>query len=461
MNTMLAAGLSNPYTVAGSPAAARTLLCITVFLLTGIPRASIKVGPIPFYLIDLFIALTLYYAFRTRASGLPRGPFTTYILAITLFAVLGECGAAIYSGDIVRPIYALTRTLLAISLAFSVPRIIRTPEDMSAVIRAASIGIGLTAFLMVLSSLALTRPFVANYVFSISWLEPASGSALRQLLPVDTSIRGRSLVGVSILSGAFINAFWPLIALSLRLPSTRGLWRNIALACSVVAPFGIIMSYSRGAILGLILVVCGLFFFGSERSRSSVLAGAFLTLLVFNAVGWDSDVFYFERVVERTTAAFNEPYKDEREWERIYAYSQPFEHALDNPTFLLVGEGTSINKTGIAAQQRGQATHAVFAMAYYSYGMVAALTYVLLVIVVFLRLFRETSRARPPGMVSPLYYQALFAGFLGISTWFLFGHAAISTPRGAMLLFVFLGLITAMRNVELWEINSSFRHYYR
>lgn len=461
MNTALATSLTSHPAVAANQLRARALLCVTVFLLTGMPRLSVKFGPLPLYVIDLFIALSFYYAFKIRQEKRLALPFTGFIALIALFAFLGEVGAATYSGDIVRPVYALARTLLAISLALSVPRIIRTTEDLSILVRAAALGIGLSAMLMILSSLPGSRALVASTVFSIAWLEPSANAAAAYAELGDMGTRGRSLIGVSILTAAFINAFWPLIALSLRLPSLQGRWRYIFLAVSLAAPFGIVMSYSRGAILGLIFVVAGLLFFGSGRARSGVMAAVMVALVVFSTIGWQSESFYFERVVTRTSAMFTDPHTDEREWERLYAYSQPFSHALENPEFLLVGEGTSIHKTGVSGEQRGKATHAVFAKAYYSYGMVAAVTYVLLIASVFLYLLREVSRPRPAGMVSNYFYQALFAGFLGLLSWFMFGHAAVSTPRGAMLMFLFIGLVRSMRNVELWEINTFYRHLYR
>ena len=228
----------------------------------------------------------------------------------------------------------------------------------------------------------------------------------------------------------------------------------MALYCSILAPFGIIMSYSRGAILGLILVVGGLTFFGSGRSRSVILVAIVGALVVFNAVGWDSRAFQFERVMERTEAIFEDPYADERESERIYAYTEPFAHLLDNPQFLFVGEGTSIGKTGYRSEQADKANHAVFAQAYYSYGMVAAFVYIMLIFSAFLYVVRNIMRRRPFRMLTPFYYQALFASMLGMLPWFIFGHAAVSTPRGAMLFFLIFGLIAALRQVEYTELHE-------
>ena len=306
---------------------------------------------------------------------------------------------------------------------------------------------------MISSSLPGLRGVVASTIFSIPYLEPAAASTVAYYTQfLDQAARGRSLVGVSILSGAFINMFWPLIALLVRWPTTSIRWKNGALICSVLAPFGIVMSYSRGAILGSILVLVGLGLFGSGRTRTVVLVSALGALLVFNQVGWESSSFRFERVAERTQAMFTDPYSDAREAERIFAYSEPFSHVLDNPQFLLMGEGTSIGKTGYTGEQASQANHAVFAQAYYSYGMLAAIAYVLLLLSAFYYLVRQITRRRPYPLTSTLFYQALFASLLGMLPWFAFGHAAVSTPRGAMVFFLLMGLIASLKQVEYLEV---------
>jgi uncharacterized membrane protein (DUF485 family) len=45
----------------------------------------------------------------------------------------------------------------------------------------------------------------------------------------------------------------------------------------------------------------------------------------------------------------------------------------------------------------------------------------------------------------------LFVVLIGFSSWFAFGHAAVSQPRGAMLMFFVFGLVTVQRNIYLFE----------
>jgi len=47
---------------------------------------------------------------------------------------------------------------------------------------------------------------------------------------------------------------------------------------------------------------------------------------------------------------------------------------------------------------------------------------------------------------SGLYAQALLAALSGFLSWFMLGHAAISQPRGAMLLFLVFGMVASLPN---------------
>ena len=90
------------------------------------------------------------------------------------------------------------------------------------------------------------------------------------------------------------------------------------------------------------------------------------------------------------------------------------------------------------------ADHAVFAKAYYGYGMIAAAAYALLLLAALLYTYGKVRVARMhPGFMA-LYPQALFASLLGFLPWFIFGHAAVSQPRGAMLMFMLLGMIASL-----------------
>lgn len=407
---------------------------------------GLKFGSLPIYVVDILVAITFYHATKIPTLTQNINPFSGKIKAILFFAILSELLLIATYGQVLLPAYILTRTLLAFSLFYSAGIIVRSEFDIESVFKAGLLGLIITSVLMVMTSLSATRDIAMNYVFSLPFLDPASEQTLARYASSSDAKRGLSLVGVSILSGAFINTFWPLVSLLYRWPRDLGIWKHVALFGTIIAPLGVVMSYSRGAILGLFLVVGSVAFFGSRSNKKAIAVSVFVGLSLFSYIGWDSDMFFFERVENRTIAAIENPYEDERETERIFAYVEPFDHVVNNPSFFVFGEGVAIGKLDVMSEQASAATHAVFAKAYYSYGMITAFIYIFLVVSGFRYLFFQMRFHSYTGGVPLAYAQALFAGLAGMLSWFVFGHAAVSTPRGAMLFFLMFGLISSLRN---------------
>ncbi len=434
------------------------LLCASIFVLTAMPRMGVKIGPLPIYAIDVLLALTFYYATQLRPVYQGAIPFEGFIKIILLFAVLSELNGAIKYDTLIEPTYLLIRTLLAVSLFFSVSKIIRSEADLSAVIKAALLGLIITSLLMIMTSLPFTRGIAMSYVFSNSFLEPAAEMTVRMYGDTVDAMRGRSLVGVSIMSGAFINIIWPLAGLLYFWPGISALWKKIAIFGCILAPFGVVMSYSRGAILGLFCVVAAVLFFSSGKARRGIIIAVLSSLTIFSFVGWGSEYFFFERVENRTQAMIENPYEREEESERIMAYIEPFEHLAANPEYFILGNGLAGSKIverggglGVVSSwgARNVADHAVFAKAYYTYGMVASITYIFLVISGLMYLQKRIHKRRKTGRVSDQYAPVFFASVAGLLPWFIFGHAAVSQPRGAMMLFFVFGLLAALKNFDV------------
>jgi len=433
-------------------AMALKLLCLTIFLLLGIPRLNIKIASLPIYAIDFLLLATFMYAMRMHKVYQGKTPLAGFMATILVFAVLGETATIITYGEPLQPIYLIVRELLAFSLFFSVSRIIRTVEDIQAVIKAALIGLLVTASMMILSSMPITRG-IATAVFSMNFLVPDSDTLVKMfgVLQREGGMRGHSLVGMSILSGAFLNSFWPLVALLYRWPGIPSMWKQLALIGTLLFPFGVVMGYSRGALVGLIFVVGGVLFFGSGRIRRGIIVAVLLGLTVFSAVGWNSDLFFFDRIEHRVNAMIDNPYVDPRETERLYSYTEPFEHVVEHPRFLLIGEGLSVRKIpeSHGGERAGKNYHSLFAAAYYAYGMVAAFIFVFLVIAGFLFVWKQIWRFRQQGLSIPLLCaQALFASMLGMLPWLLLGHAVVTLPRGTMLFCLLFGLAASLKNFQ-------------
>jgi len=228
----------------------------------------------------------------------------------------------------------------------------------------------------------------------------------------------------------------------------------VSFATLVLAPIGVIMTYSRGAILALILVVIGIVIFQKGNYRFLIIGLLVSGYIGFSFIGFDSDLFMFDRITQRTTAALENPYEDERESERIDAYTQPFEHLLKNPLYLFLGEGFGRAKVSGTPDLSGginRADHAVFAKAYYAYGLITSLSIVFLFFLLANYTFKLIRKTPNNNLFSAKLTRLLFVLLMGFSSWFSFGHAAVSNPRGTMLMFFVFGLVASQRNFYLFE----------
>ncbi|MDC3133105.1 hypothetical protein OA501_02715 [Flavobacteriaceae bacterium] len=437
-------------------AKALKFLCITVLLLFGAPKINIKLGPLPLYLIDAFILITTYYA-RSLPKLTHKLPFKNLVQFILFMIILNELLNGLRIGTLIQPIYIMFRMSLAVSLFFTVSKIIRKPEHLTTILKYGLVGAFITTTLLITSSLPMTRGF-SIIILSNPILTPNAVSLSSSLIESgESGIRGFSLVGVSILSGAFLNVVWPLLFLMFTFYKPKGILKYILIITIALVPVGVIMTYSRGAILALILVLIGIVFFQKGKYRSIVLVLLVGGYLSFSFIGFDSKYFFFDRLVTRTNAALNNPYENERESERIDAYFQPFNHLLNDPTYFFIGEGFAREKVANTKvfegnEIRGQrADHAVFAKAYYAYGLITSLSIVILFFLLMNYTIKIIKNTPNNNLFAPKLTRLLFTLLLGFSSWFSFGHAAVSYPRGTMLMFFVFGLVASQRNFYLFE----------
>jgi hypothetical protein len=439
-------------------AKALKFLCITVLLLFSAPKINIKLGPIPLYLIDVFILLTMYYA-KSLHKLTHKTPYKNLVQFILFMILLNELLNGLRIGTLIQPIYLMFRMSLAVSLFFTVSKIIRKPENLITILKYGLFGALITTILLITSSLPMTRGF-STLILSNSFLTPNANSLAENILSAGKSgIRGSSLVGVSILSGAFLNVVWPLLFLMFTFSKPKGILKYVFYFTIAFVPVAVIMTYSRGAILALILVLISIVFFQKGKYRSVVLVLLIGGYISFSFIGFDSKYFYFDRVVNRTQAALNNPYDDERESERIYAYIQPFEHLLNNPIYFFAGEGFARAKVSGTIDLSGginRADHAVFAKAYYAYGMITSLILVFLYLFLMNYTFKLVRKTPNNNLFSSKLTRLLLVVLIGFSSWFTFGHAAVSNPRGSMLMFFVFGLVVSQKNIFLFEYQQNY-----
>lgn len=429
-----------------------------LLLLFSVPRLNVSIGSIPLYVIDFCIVVAFCHAYQ-KSPEVGGGPirFIWPAVAILPFAGLSEISTGLAHGTFLEAIYMFMRICLPVALFFSAVRLIHDERSLRLVLQVTTVGLLVSSALIILTSLPITRTGATSLI-AHGFLSPAATDYGSFEAGVSRGVRGISLIGHNILTGAFINVAWPLSVLLLRMDGVAKFWRWCARMAVVLTPFAILMTYSRGAILGMILGICGILLFGSSRLRRIISAATMVCIVTISVVGWSSDLFFFERIVNRTQAMLANPHLDERETERLYAYTEPLGYVLENPQALFLGTGNALSRMrqrdydlDIGRWNGNPADHAVFASAVYTYGLFAALCYVVLMLGSLAYLFlwtRFLHAIKSPGPARMLAEVGL-ASLLGMFSWFLLGHAAVTQPRGAYLFFFALSLVTIVRNVYL------------
>lgn len=434
------------------------LIYVAVFLLAGIPRLNISLGPIPIYIIDLCILGAIYKGgFKkkrpTSASN------SSLILTIASFAVFSEVASGLFAGTYTASIYMSLRMFCCASLFYLVYVNINTKEEAQKLIQAATAGLLITASFMVLTSLPGTRSILSG-LFKFSILTPAGDRFFSAYGSLERGVRGQSLVGYNIISAWFVCLLWPMSIALYRSSLTKGIWKKISRVAMILGPFGILFAYSRGALLGLILTTIALVIFGESKIKSQIILALVAVTTIISVVGWNSEVFYFERIERRTRATLNQPFDNEMESERFGSYIDAFDAVANNPLLLIGGEGLS----GIRSRARGYqvnqspfktnldrnlADHSVFGMGTMTYGMIAAFCYIAILIRAALSCYSHaiTSRSLTAAPEHALP-QLVFASVFAMSAWVAFDKGIVMQPRGAMMFMLIIALCEVCRQLN-------------
>ena len=153
----------------------------------------------------------------------------------------------------------------------------------------------------------------------------------------------------------------------------------------------------------------------------------------------------------------------EYERARFFSYTQPFEHLLENPSWLIAGAGSAGGKMaergaiGSSLYATGRiADHSVFARAYIDYGLPGALCHVFLMLFALALILRNLKYTKHTDQEEHLVWQMLLAVWLGgLLPWWLFGHMAVSTARGSMFLFFIFAIFLTCEQLRLNSQSTS------
>lgn len=427
------------------------LLVVFVFLLFSMPRLNIRLGPIPLYAIDFVAALLVYQiAFSTRQTERVVLPFRTLVIVIAALVILSEFAVVAYGGSLLDATYISMRYFLAFGIMFAVPKVVRTARDVELILKGIALALLISSVMMILSSLPQTRA-IASILLSISYLEPSSSAADRLLSwAEDKGARGRTWIGVSILSGAFISIAWPLVAYLRTLSSQlSALWSITALLAVTLSPVAIMMSYSRQAAAGAILILAASLIIPIGGVRRKLLRPFILSAVVVLTIGVGSSMFLFDRYVNRFAAVIENPIEDEREAARFLSYVVPFKHVVDHPQFFFVGVGSTAERSGKITIELSEENHSLLGAGYFAHGMISTL---MLLFLIFAALrYSNWHRARSMQIARHArdWSQSLFLAYLPILPMAAFAPALGQEVRGMYIYMLLLGLLGTLRNPVL------------
>jgi len=414
------------------------------------PKVRIVVGA-PLYLVDGLILYLILTASGHKALK-PRGlsiRLTRLVGLYFFFMVLGEIYGILIYGHVFDSIYLLFRFSMACSLPFVVPRVIRSLRDMAAVLKGLCAGLSLSALLAIFYSLPGTRS-IARAVFSIKTICPVSES---EVAGSTEALRGQTLVGTSTFSAGVMAILWPLLYMGAALFRRMILWKYLFTVALLVLPIGIIVTYGRSAWLSVVLVFGSMMLWGSGKGRVKALFVVIVFALIVAQIGINSRMTRVDIVAQKTERTINTPLQEENERARFMAYVDPFKHVVKYPVFLVTGTGMARRKFGGNAYgERVYASHTVPAMAYYSCGVVGAVCQIMMLVTLFRLCYRRLGHAGRflPPMV--WIWRGLLAAWFGLLPWWLFGHGIVSQPRGAMVYYLYIGIVVACDRIYVAEV---------
>lgn len=412
----------------------RNILTITLVVIFTFPKLNFNIAGIPFYIVDLLIIINGFFVQRNTFRRIEKS-LSIIIVPMIAFVVLSEIFAYLILDYSIEPFYTLIRTLIIYSLLFLLYRRITNTDDFYRsfvwVVRFSVI----TVLLVILSSLPSTRDIIAKSVFENSFLDPAKGFLDKwdRHDDIEDLIRGRSLIGVSIISGYYLTFIYAICLLLLKL--SKRVFDKVSLnIIRYLIILGVLFTNSRGPIITLTFLLIVEFIYLNVIHKVTALIQVLSLLFVFSFLYSSDDVNYFfnRSIVGFTKLSDTEEGLGESEFERLYAYIEPFEVIKRNNFLVFFGLGIS-DRNIIDYQGRNLSDHAVFASAIYSYGFIFASLFFVLLIFLSFRIFISYS----------VYQPNLLQIFIVIFIWQLLGHAIISETRGLSILIFSIFFISS------------------
>jgi hypothetical protein len=444
------------------------LLILHCIMLTTYPVARVVApGNLPIYLTDIIAFILLISLLLQSDQRREDWPYIRLLLTlliffglpVTFFSFIHEVAM---TGIWRETTYMLVRTVLSVSPFYLLYRLVRAERELHMLVWCLVIGITITAALSILNSILPPSSPTLQLIDTLSPAQLAETS--EKYIETGKPVRSRALIGSPVPTGNAILLFFPLaygLDISDRFKSSRWmLWAAI-----LVNIMGVLATYSRGAILGLGLILLTLIVLRSSTRRYTLI---FVILFSLVLLQWAEarGMFQAEFIEKKLTGAINDPTASRNDLARISAYQDMPDFLLSHPAWLVVGRGFATYDLTYRQLLSGSSTidyintenHSLLVSTFYNRGLVGMLVLIFIWFVSFSLLTKKWSALKFQSR-DPVSYDwlkvSLMAGLVGMIPAWLFDHSFATITHMQTMLFTFWGLVIVAIRFKVMEAASS------
>lgn len=439
----------------------RLLLAGIALLLTSAPLARVYAGSMPINFIDILVIglFGLMWAGIVRPISLQRSsPVPLLVLIYFLFLLGGWVRELTEYKLALEPLYMLIRFSLGMSMVVLLPYVIQTRKDLDMVLKWTLIGITFSSTFAILYSLpqfGAVRLFLnqGNILF------PGRARADLARLAMEEADRAMSPIGGPNVTACWFALWFPLALMVWRTKIWGNKWATYGMIVTFLTLGGALVTYGRSTFLALVLIALVIILFKLFRSQITMLGIVVGTVVFILTVGLASSNFDFDLVVLKFQRMLDDPTVAHTDAARIASYTTILPFLEENPIWLVAGMGVMGNRgvrLGLLEQsdlilrlENGE-IHSMFAAAFFHYGFLAMLVFTSIALYCGLRC--AAMGLRRGGGPYKLYWQYLFAVWIGIIPYWLFTHMYVTAEQGVYLFFFVVGLV-----MTVGKLDPSFR----
>lgn len=426
-------------------------------MLTSAPLARVYFGSMPLNFIDVLMIgiFGLIWAGIVRPTSLKKSsPLTWLLLVYYLFMLGASVREMTEYGVAPEPLYMLIRFSLGLSIALLVPYVVQTRRDLDMVLKMTLIGIAFSSIFAILYALPQFGA-VRVYLNQGNILFPGRARADLAQLAMAEADRAMSPIGGPNVTACWFALWFPLALMVWRTKIWGNKWASYAMIVTFLTLGGALVTYGRSTLIALALISLSVIVFKLFRARLTMLGILIGTVVFMLTIGLASSAFDFDLVFMKFERMLNDPTQAHTDRARIASYSTLIPFLEENPLWLVTGLGLMgsrgvrlgvIERSEVILKLDSGEVHSMFAASFYHYGLFAMFAFTALALYCGSRCFMmmQNSKRSP----YQLYWQYLFAVWVGVIPYWLFTHMYVTAEQGVYLFFFLVGLVMTVGKLD-------------